>query len=420
MTPLFPRIAIVVAALLAMAASSPAVGQENVPTLELGKRTGRTPYSFGTIGNVVEMRDGRVVVADLKGRAYRIVDFATNEMPMLGEPGDGPLDYRRTGPIFGGRLDSLLLFIPGTDGNRFLHLSPQGKIVAATPAAEPMTGDSPAKGTIRWGPPVGMDREGAAYYLVELTDSTGNLYELADVVRVSADTMHRVVVDYLRERRKDQLRSDRSITEMPFQYRDAWALRTDGLAARIVADSYQVSWSRNGHETGRTGLLPHTPIPVTPAEQTAFRDSLIDQWNPKPPADGGPTPNGRGASAAVTFGGNPTTGDNTPRSLTPAAPTRQLRIPGIGPYPENKPAIPSSKWQTVALFDRDGKLWVVRERAHGDNVPHIDVVEEGKGVVAHVNLPKNTKLAGFGAGVIYLVNHDDNGDWLERYGMPKL
>jgi hypothetical protein len=188
----------------------------------------------------------------------------------------------------------------------------------------------------------------------------------------------------------------------------------------VVSDTYEVVWSRNGKETGRTGPLPFTPIPITAAEQTAFRDSMIDRFNPKPAADGGKAPSSSTGGGLVRMSGSgATTGDNNPRTFTPP-PTTTLTIPNIAPYPDRKPAIPNPRWQRVALFAPDGRLWVVKERAHGDDTPHVDIIAEGRGVVGHVDLPKNRLLAGFGPKGVYLIDRGPDGDWLERYSLPRF
>jgi len=402
----------------------PAAAQ-TVATMELGSRTGRTPFAFGAIGSVGELRDGRVVVADSRNRVYRIVDFAGNQMPVLGEPGDDPLQYRAAGQVMRWKADSLLLYVGMRDQARYLHVSPTGEIVASTAGGSPAPPTLPENGGYSISQPYGVDRDGAAYFLLSLTDSTFTPYELADVMKFSADGNHRTIVDYLRTRRKSQVYPHEPGTVVPlrpFDFADAWALRTDGLAARVVSDTYEVVWSRDGKETGRTGPLPFTPIPLNAAEQTAFRDSMIERFNPKPAADGGkaPSPAAGGGAVARMGGGGVTTGDNNPRTFTPPPAATTLKIPNIAPYQDRKPAIPNPRWQRVALFDLAGRLWVVRERAHGDDVPHIDIIEEGRGVVGHVNLPKHTLLGGFGANSVYLIMRDENGDWLERYPLPKL
>jgi hypothetical protein len=91
-------------------------------------------------------------------------------------------------------------------------------------------------------------------------------------------------------------------------------------------------------------------------------------------------------------------------------------------FPDMKPPMPSSG--VTAMFDLNGNLWVARERVHGDAVPHYDIIAEGKGLIARINLPVGTRLVGFGKNAIYLARSEDTttgpSDWLERYAMPKM
>ena len=63
----------------------------------------------------------------------------------------------------------------------------------------------------------------------------------------------------------------------------------------------------------------------------------------------------------------------------------------------------------------DGRVWVLRTRAHDDSIPTFDVFDAVGRVVERVALPKRTRLMGFGAGVVYLARTDDDDlVWLQR------
>ena len=66
---------------------------------------------------------------------------------------------------------------------------------------------------------------------------------------------------------------------VPFYYfHDVWAVRADGLIARVTSDTFEVVWLRDGKETGRTGAIPYQAIAITAAEQQAVRDSIAEQY----------------------------------------------------------------------------------------------------------------------------------------------
>jgi hypothetical protein len=393
-------------------------GAQTTAAVELGKRTGRTPYTFGSIFDVQELHDGRVIVSDPKEGAFRIVDFASGDMPVLGAPGDGPSDYRSAAHILRIGDDSLLL--SDVLGRKLLHVSPEGEILGSSPTVPPEAMNRPPHTMLGVSGPLAVDGNGALYYQLELSDSTHDSAELADLVQVPADNQRQRVVNYLSTRRHDQVRPAPTTTVMPFLFRDAWAMRRDGLEARVMADSYQVVWSRDGREVGRTGPLRYQPIVVTATEQHVFRDSIIGLWNPKPASEGGTASSSPGGGGGGGRSGAATTGDSPPRAFTPPSSTVALRIPEIGPYPDRKPAIPNLRNTGVVFFDPAGRLWVTRERAHDDDIPHMDIIAEGRGLVAQVNLPKHSRVVGFGANTLYLAYHDSGGDWLERYSLPRF
>src|SRR5579862_4754642 len=231
---------------------------------------------------------------------------------------------------------------------------------------------------------------------------------------------------------------------VPFVFRDAWAVRDDGLIARVSSDTYQVVWMRDGKETGRTGPMPYTPIEITAAEQQAIRDSLKAGMGRGPmtmiagPATGGQKigdlarggglavsdggggqqvmvfssggGGGGGGTQTIITGGAPGGGDAGAKAAAEAAAggrgappsaadmqkiqdmmAKMADVPAEN-FPPTKPAILSSG--LVAIFDANGMLWVARERVRGDAIPKYDVIAEGKGVVAQVKLPAGTRLLG--------------------------
>ena len=94
-----------------------------------------------------------------------------------------------------------------------------------------------------------------------------------------------------------------------------------------------------------------------------------------------------------------------------------MRIPRPDPddmeWPEVKPPFPAN----AARVTPDGALWVQRHVAHGQ--PQLFDVFDQSGVrVRQVELPPNRQIVGFGEGLVYVVNVDEDGlQWLEAYGI---
>ena len=327
-------------------------------------------------------------------------------------------------------------------------------------AVVPLPTATPSKK--RLGTLLGTDPTGAFYFNVneQIDTATKALSGVANVTRVvPGATTDEPQLTY-RTRRADQTKPS-GIT--PYIFRDAVAIRADGLMARVVTDTYQVIWVRNGKETGRTGPLPYVFIADYDhrggaAADQGFAGDRGDEGNDQAARRPGGAPRGGSADSAarkVAFGdgggGSQTFviagggGGMATGMAIGAAGGQRVVINGtdvtaaatgaggnavaapaafnfadlpFGAFPATKPAILSSG--VVAMFDYGGNLWVARERVHGDAVPHYDVIAEGKGVVAHVNLPTGTRLVGFGKNAVFLARDDEGSDWLERYAMPKM
>lgn len=440
-----------IAALVALLTASVAAQAPN--PVELGKRTARSKYTLGRLFALQELPDGRVIASDQKEQVFRLVDFAKGDVGLVGRQGDTPDSYRAAAGIFRLAGDSLALFDPA--GRKMLHVTPQGSVAEIVPL--PSMSNNRRLGTL-----IGVDQNGALYFTVpeRFDTATKGLTGISSITRlgIGADADEPQLT--FRTRRADQLKVNGM---SPFTFRDAVAVRSDGLMARVVADTYEVVWGRNASEVGRTGPLPYTPIALAPAEQQFIKDSIVAMMKAGM-AGGGATrtfSNGGaagGTSGSVSMSGGQTimistiggggggapvmmsgggdvafsrmastdsaarvAGGNGTRTIT-NAPFNPADIPMV--FPDVKPPMPSPSSGVTAIFDLNGNLWVARERVHGDAVPHYDVIAEGKGLIARINLPVGTRLVGFGKNAVYLARSDDTStgpsDWLERYAMPKM
>ena len=84
-------------------------------------------------------------------------------------------------------------------------------------------------------------------------------------------------------------------------------------------------------------------------------------------------------------------------------------------WPAVMPPFPAA----AAVVAPDGRLWVLRTRAHDDAIPSYDVFD-GRGQLAErIALPRQTRLVGFGARTVYLARKDDDDlQYLQRYRLP--
>ena len=244
------------------------------------KRNAKSKYTLGRIVGLHELPDGRVVVADSKEGVFRLVDLGKGDVGLIGKQGDGPDEYRTAVNVWPLPGDSLMLYDAG--GRKFIRLSPTGAVagVVAMPT-----------GARR---PTIADATGAFYYTVTEIDTAARAMKpMASLRRLRPGATTDEEMTKVTARRADQVKLSGMV---PFVFRDAWTVREDGLVARVVSDTYQVIWSRDGKEAGRTGPLPFQPIPITAAEQQAIRDSLAQMFKGGPMGGGGQTMSfGRGA-----------------------------------------------------------------------------------------------------------------------------
>lgn len=418
------------------------------PSLTLGKPNAKSKYTLGMLFALQELPDGRVVASDRKEQVFRLVDLNRGDVGLLGKQGDGADTYRTASAIFRLPGDSLGLY--DSQGRKMLHVTPQGTVAGMIPLPT-------MSNNRRLGIPVGADFNQNLYFTISETFDTVTraLSGIGGITRLSpgADADEQQLT--YRTRRTDQTKLTGS---MPFVFRDAVAIRSDGLMARVVADTYQVIWGRNAKEIGRTGPLPFTPVMLDEHETKAAKDSVIDFMKSMMAggAPGGTSfSNGGGRGGAMAMGGGDLVvvmmgggGGGAPMIVggagsgavmieravaeakaTGAAGGGDVKVVNgaaafnpadmkFGEFPAYKPPMPSSG--VVAMFDVAGNLWVARTSTHGDNVPHFDLIAEGKGLIARVNLPTGTRLLGFGKNSVYVARSDEGSDWLERYAMPKM
>jgi len=92
-----------------------------------------------------------------------------------------------------------------------------------------------------------------------------------------------------------------------------------------------------------------------------------------------------------------------------------MRMPRPDPddmaWPDVKPPFPVNS----ARVTPDGALWVQRHVAYGE--PQLfDVFDRAGVLVRQVELSPGRQIVGFGKGVVYVVNVDeDDLQWLEAY-----
>lgn len=438
------RLATSLSAAVLIATLAGSIAAQAAPYVNLGKTSARSKYTLGNLFSMQELLDGRVIASDTKEMIFRLVDLRTGAVDIVGKQGDDAESYRMASTVLKLPGDSLGLYDPA--GRKLLHVTPQGTVARFVPLPS-------MSNNRRINTPIAVDQNGSIYFTIsEKFDTvTKALTGVAGLTRLGAGADADEPQLTYRTRRADQTALK---GRMPYVFRDGIAVRSDGLMARVVADTYQVVWSRNGKAIGSTGLIPYTPILLSKEEILATKDSADEMMKAMMAGGGrgGPATsfNGGGASPAMAMGGGDHVvvvmgsggGGGAPiimgggsgifvREISASeakgavGDTKVMNSASINPadlpwgdFPEAKPPIPSSG--IAAMFDANGNLWVARTGKVGDAVPHFDVIAEGKGLIGHVDLPKGTRLLGFGKNAVYVARSEEGSDWLERYAMPKM
>jgi hypothetical protein len=81
--------------------------------------------------------------------------------------------------------------------------------------------------------------------------------------------------------------------------------------------------------------------------------------------------------------------------------------------------MPPFAGQNALFVAPNGQIWVARTREANDRVPKYDVLDASGKVAMRVALPAQTRVVGFGNGVVYTIRTDeDDLQYLQRYRLP--
>ena len=351
-------------------------------------------FSFSQISAVHEFPDGRVLVVDHPGQAVHLVDFRRDIAVPVGRSGTGPGEYR---------LPERLIVLPGDSvgiwdaGNsRFLVLDPNGMPAGARgPTGRPFSASNPL-GTIplvRAG-----DRYGGLYGIGQPTDGQVDRSrdpERRPILRWSAEEGRPEVAGFLPftpppGAQRTPVGYITPVSAMvPFLAGPVWAVSIEGTVAIVHPDPYRVELvTRRGRQT--TGpAVPYQRIPVSEGHRRAY----LEEWERPVPVQ----VFRRGESGSEI-------------RIQPRG-----RRSGSVPWPSHLPPFLSG----AARFAPDGMLWVERTTP-AEAPPRFDLFDASGRVRLQVELPAaGMRLVGFGAGTVYLVRLDAEGEErLERWRLP--
>jgi hypothetical protein len=372
---------------------SPVIQQPPVRTL--GAPTATLAEPFIEVTGVRELRDGRVVVLDMRDQSIHLGNFETGSATPIGRQGDGPGEYR---------LPLLLHALSGDSTGVNDMARPQGLFIV-TPdgrAGGLLSTSGEPPGSARIITPHAVDRLGR-YYLLNrpsLSPAAANPRatppEATPIARVDPrtgawDTIAHINGRVNRAHFRDAA-SPRPGPAPPFSTADQWTVAPDGRVAIVTVVPYRVTYI---HPDGQTLVGPPLRVerlPLTAAHRAEWLEAFR---RPRPRIT-----SGSGGQVSYGFG----------------------RVPFADPtdWPTHLPpfVLPNQPHDATARFAPDGTLWIRRTTPAGAPQTY-DLIDAMGRLAARLVLPARSRLVGFGASAVYLVQRDDDDlEYLQRYRLP--
>lgn len=381
------------AALAALAALAPALtaslAAQTVPVVSLSKPEAEFAEPFDQVTAVRELRDGRVIVADVLAKGVSLADFRTGSATAIGREGQGPGEFAFPVGLVPQPGDTTLLVDPGQ--RRFLKIAPDGKPVGTVSFPEGLGGMLAVRGA---------DRQGRIYVQGSpfgsgpglRGDGDGQIPDTVAVLRWTPgtarfDTLGRVKIPSI-ARAVSGGANARAVVmrQQPFSASDDWAVAGDGRVAVARIGDYHVEWLGTPRAAGPA--VRHQKVPVTQADKDAINRAANDSRGRLTIQEGG----SRGGGSSIA----------PPKLPEPD-------------WPEFKPAFVSAG----ARMAPNGEFWVQRSQPAGSG-PLYDVFDGQGRLTRQVRLQKDTRLVGFGATSVYVARTDtgDELQYLQRFRRP--
>lgn len=380
--------------LLATAVGSPLPAQQ-VATVTLRAPLSEHPEPLSQPMALLELRDGRVLVADAKERLLYLYDFDNETATRVSRQGGGPLEYQLPSGIFGSG-DSILV----TDilQQRVLVLDAQG-----TPrrAHRLVPAGDLASTIMKVGAIVAIDARGRYYSESRgMTLVPGKMPVLSDTVALvrwtSVGTRGDTIATRVEPRSTPRMGGNPTdgmrvvLPLVTFQMRDTWAVFPDGRVAVARAADYHTEWIDPSGRSTPGPRVPWTPLPITDGDKARARKVTREA-----------------AEQGLKLGASMAAGSGQ------KMPKIAMEVEEPSPWPKVRPPF------AAVRAAPDGRLWVARTMAGYDAAMEYDILAPGGRLERRVRAPKDVALIGFGKGVLYAVRKDeDDLHYLQRYRYP--
>ncbi|MBC7894766.1 MAG: hypothetical protein H7066_05095 [Cytophagaceae bacterium] len=366
------------------------------PERHLVAPTAEFPEGFTRVTALRELADGRVIVIDARDRRVVLLDWKRGAMAPVAREGSGPLEFR---------IPTQLLEMPGDTtwvadfvNSRWLVLRPDGSPVATISSRD-------LSPELYRGEVLGTDRQGRLYVQVE--DLRGRAPGegspgTAHVLRVSRSSQHADTIASLRLPPGRLIGAQplpggmvRELNTRPFAPEDVAAPAPAGDLVVVRSPDYQVEhWSGPGR-VSRGPLVPYQKLKVTHEERRAFiRRQVVP---------------GR----VIVFSRDTRQVVPAPTAPPESDASIDAQVQRV-PWPDEMPPV-----RTGMRVAHDGTAWVPRVLGSRDTRPAYDLIDHAGERRSTVRLPARSRLAGFGRGVVYVVQLDDDDlERVQRYRWP--
>lgn len=324
---------------------------------------------------LVELRNGDVVVHDSREKRLAVASFATQEQRESSREGSGPTEFKSVIGMW--RIPGDSVQILDLMQGRLLILDPSGRAhrTAPLPGAgdpmammrAPMTRTLDAAG--RWyGEGRDMKFEGGR---LSMGDSVVIVRTNPRTLR--ADTLAKMVNIV----RAPQISPQVMRMQVPgYPKMDIWGVFPDGRVIVMRGEGYVPEFIGTDGRRRRTAALPYPRLPVTAADKRAMMDSVRRTLD-------------EGLRQAA---GNIPAGAQMPR----------FELTEPEPWQTEKPPFTGDR----LMIDPKGRAWVpVVDRTPGQR---FDLVDSNGNVVDAIKLPNRVHVLGFGANSLYTALRDED------------
>lgn len=349
---------------------------QQVPSVRLDKPTASPREPFTQISGLVELPDGRLLVADADERRLVILDPMTSAVTPLSQRGAGPREFRSISHLF-----------PRPGGGAWLGDFAQKRIL-------PIRGDGTLEDVIAVPPSLLLAAvDGAGRFYADIFGPRiGN--RMADSMWVVRWAPPATTFDTLMKRNANwssriTMNGEARHVLSPF---DAHLVLASGDVVTLDAAAYRFDRWHDGRRIVSV-KVPWRPVPVTEAEKVAYVQA---EEPPKQLNLNGP----KGKPGGGTTGGRPANWKD-----------------GGKIWPANKPAFVDDDVHLAS----DGRIWIRRYTAHDVTEAQYDVLDDNGKLLGTVRFRPDTKVVGFGKGVVYVSERNaDDELLLRRYALPRL